>query len=77
MRVMRRVKRLVNFVIDYGSIALVLMVAAIYLWGTVDRVVNPPLSPGMSGIATVFGVLLVLLAVKLWRDVRSERRRER
>jgi hypothetical protein len=74
---MRRVKRLVNIAIDYGSIALVLMVAATYLWGTVDRVVSPSLSPGMSGIATVFGVLLVLLAVKLWRDVRSERRRER
>jgi hypothetical protein len=73
----KRVNWIVNFVIDYGSIALVLAVAAIYLWGTVDVAVNPPASPGMSGMATIFGVLLVLLAVKLWRDVRSERSRQR
>jgi hypothetical protein len=74
---MKRVRWFMNFAIDYGSIALVLVVAAIYLWGTVDVAINPPVSPGMSGLATVFGVLLVLLAVKLWRDVRSERSRER
>jgi membrane protein YdbS with pleckstrin-like domain len=74
---MKGVKWLVTFAIDYGSIALVLAVAAIYLWGTVDVAINPPVSSGMSGIAAVFGVLLVLLAVKVWRDVRSDRSRER
>ena len=71
---MKRLKWLVNFAIDYGSIALVLFVAAIFLLG---NAVNPPRSPGMSGVGTVFGVVLVALALKLWSDVRRERSRER
>ena len=75
---MRRLQWLIAFAIDYGSIALVGLVAAIYLWGTVERLINPPdLPPEMSGIGSVFGALFVLLAMKLWREVREDRKRGR
>jgi hypothetical protein len=73
---MKRLRWAVNYAIDYGSIALVAFVAGFYLlppfFTERDRY-----HPGLSGIATLLGLLLLLLAVKLWRDVRDERRRER
>lgn len=76
MPVMRRVKWLVDFAIDYGSIALVSLIAAIFFWGAIEHRMNPAdLPPELSGVSTIFGVLLALLAVKLWRDVRQERHR--
>ena len=73
---MRRLKSVTEFAIDYGSIALVALVAAIFLWGAVERQTTPQgLPPEMTGIGTMFGVLLAALAVKLWRDVREERGR--
>ena len=72
---MKRLRWTVNFAIDYGSIALVAFVAAMYLlppfFAERDRY-----HPGLSGIAPLFGLLLLLLAAKLWRDVRDERGRE-
>ncbi|TMC68290.1 MAG: hypothetical protein E6J13_14930 [Chloroflexi bacterium] len=74
---MRRLKWLTDFAIDYGSIALVVFVAAIFLWGAIEPAFVPQeLPPEMSGITTLFGILLLALALKLWRDVRGERRRK-
>lgn len=59
-----RLKWFVDFAIDYGSIALVALLAVGYIWA-------------QSAPASVLGGLLGLFALKLWRDVREDRSRER
>lgn len=59
-----RLRWLIDFCIDYGSIALIAALAVLYL-------------SARSGIAAAFGGLLALLAIKLWRDVQEDRRAER
>lgn len=62
--------------IDYGSIALVRLFAAPFLWAPIERAINPPDLPlELGGIGTLIGLGLVVLAMKMWRDVRDERRR--
>ena len=65
MLAVRRLKWLIDLAIDYGSIALVVMVAAIYLSGTVTVLLQPSAPHDGSAIATVLGMLLAALAVKL------------
>ena len=78
MRNLRRVRRLTEFAIDYGSIALVTLFATVFLWGSlIEPLYNPPRSRDGLGLSLIFGVLFAALAVKLWRDVRRERCRER
>ena len=74
----KRVRWLADFLIDYGSIVLVGLFGSIYLWGSlIEPIYNPPRYRDGLGLAVLFGVAFMALAVKLWRDVRTERRRER
>ena len=56
-----RLRWLIDFAIDYGSIALIAAVAVVYL----------------SAGAGLLGGPLGLLALKLWNDVQEDRRAER
>jgi hypothetical protein len=57
-------------VIDYGAIALIAFLAALFLLGSTS---SPYQEDGPFPVGMV-GLLLALLAVKLLRDVRRERR---
>jgi hypothetical protein len=66
----RRLKWLVEFAIDYGSIALFLSLAVVFQLssGGGDKY-------GESDPGGLFGVLFAVFAVKLWHDVREDHRR--
>jgi hypothetical protein len=56
-----RLRWLIDFAIDYGSIALIAAIAVLYLSAGVGLLAGP----------------LGLLALKLWNDVQEDRRAER
>jgi len=66
--VLRKAKWLGEFMVDYGSIALVVGLAALFLLGNRE---NPYGEHGPEGL---IGIGFSVLAVKLWHDVREDRR---
>ena len=67
----KRLKWLAEFVIDYGSISLMVALAAIFLYGNCGSSYE---ESGPFPVGAV-GILFSWLAVKLWRDVREDRAR--
>ena len=75
---LKGLQRVIDFAIDYGSIALMTALAVLFLWGSlIEPLYNPPRYRDGLGVAAIFGAGCAALAVKLWTDVRRERRRER
>lgn len=74
--VLRRLKWLGAFAIDYGSIATFVLLAAMFQLGNCAADANrlPGAERGPEGW---FGLLFAVVAVKLWHDVREDRRRGR
>jgi hypothetical protein len=67
---LQRLKWLGEFAIDYGSIALFVLLAAVFQLGSCGG--NRYGEPDPGGL---FGILFAVVAVKLWHDVREDRRR--
>jgi hypothetical protein len=67
--VLGKLKCVGAFVVDYGSITLVVGLAAIFLLGNCGNRLEEAGPEGLIGIG--FSVL----AVKLWHDVREDRRK--
>jgi len=71
--VLQRLKWLGGFAIDYGSVALFVLLAAVFQLG--DRIGDSHRQIEERGPEGLFGLLFAVVAAKLWHDVREDRRR--
>jgi uncharacterized membrane protein YccC len=70
--VLQTLKWLGEFAIDYGSVALFVVLAAVFQIG--DRIGDSHPQIEERGLEGLFGLLFAVVAVKLWHDVREDRR---
>jgi len=70
--VLQRLKWLGGFAIDYASVALFVFLVAVFQLG--DRIGGAYPEIEERGPEGLFGLVFAVVAVKLWHDVREDRR---